>query len=440
MSDTSTLSIATVSEKAVISRVMWRIMPLVTAFYLLAVIDRSNVGFAKLQMVRDLHMTEEAYGLASSLFFVGYVLFEVPSSYAAYRVGARVWFARILGSWGLCTVVMAWTVSGSMFTGLRFLLGVLEAGAYPGIVYCLTLWFPQRYRLQMLGLMTLGSALGNGIGSLIAGPLLDMNGLLGLAGWQWVFIVTGAPALVVMVLLLLYLPDRPEKARFLSTAERSWLLGAVTSSTPGIARTSSPWRVLVDRQMWMFSLAFMLMNTSLYGVIYWLPTVIREFGVTGAQNGALTAAPWLLDAVILLFLPALLRTRRAALLAMVALSVVGVLSFAVSTRLGAPSARYAALLVGTPCISLLFPCFWSLPSRRFAGPHAAVAMAAITSIGNIGGFLAQNLMPWVSTQAGSPVAAMLVPAVCLAGMGIGALVSLSTRDDDGVVTPAAVPV
>ncbi len=429
----------TINEKAVISRVMWRIMPLVTAFYLLAVIDRSNVGFAKLQMVRDLHMTEESYGLASSLFFVGYVLFEVPSSYAAYRVGARVWFARILGSWGLCTVVMAWTVSGSMFTGLRFLLGVLEAGAYPGIVFCLTLWFPQRYRLQMLGLMTLGSALGNGVGSLIAGPLLDMSGMLGLAGWQWVFLVTGAPALVITVLLLLYLPDRPEKARFLSASECSWLVGAIASSTPGVARSGNPWRVLIDRQTWMFSIAFMLMNTSLYGVIYWLPTVIREFGVTGTQNGMLTALPWFLDAVILMFLPALLRTRRAALLAIVALSIVGVLSFATSTQLGAASARYAALLIGTPCISLLFPCFWSLPSRRFAGPHAAIAMAAITSIGNIGGFLAQNLMPWVSAQAGSPVAAMVVPAVCLAVMGVGAVVSLSSRDDGGVVSSASVP-
>ena len=435
MSDT-----ATVDEKAVISRVMWRIMPLVTAFYLLAVIDRSNVGFAKLQMVRDLHMTEESYGLASSLFFVGYVLFEVPSSYAAYRVGARAWFARILGSWGLCTIVMAWTMSGSMFTGLRFLLGVLEAGAYPGIVFCLTLWFPQRYRLQMLGLMTLGSALGNGLGSLAAGPLTDMNGVLGLAGWQWVFLVTGAPALIVTLLLLLYLPNRPEEARFLSPDERSWLIGAVASSTPGVTHMGSPWRVLVDGRMWMFSLAFMLMNTSLYGVIYWLPTVIREFGVTGTQNGMLTAAPWLLDAVILLFLPALLRSRRAALLAMAALSVVGVLSFLISTQLGAPAARYAALLIGTPCISLLFPCFWSLPSRRFTGPQAAIALAAITSIGNIGGFLAQNIMPWVSARAGSPVAAMIVPAVCLAGMCVGALISLSSRNDGDLLAPATVPV
>ena len=428
-----------VNEKSVISRVMWRIMPLLTAFYLVAVIDRSNVGFAKLQMVRDLHMTEQAYGLASSLFFVGYVLFEVPSSYLAHRFGARLWFARILGSWGLCTIAMAWTVSGGMLTGLRLVLGVLEAGAYPGIVYCLTLWFPQRYRLQMVGLMTVGSALGNGLGALVAGPLLELDGALGLAGWQWVFIVTGVPALVVTMLLLFFLPDRPDRARFLSAAERSWLLGAVAAGTPRATADGNPWGVLVDGRMWVFASAFMLMSTSLYGVIYWMPTVIREFGVSGARNGMLTAAPWLLDALILLVLPALLRTKRAALLAIVALSAVGVLSFALSTQLTAAWWRYAALLVGTPCISLLFPCFWSLPPRHFAGSRAAIALAAITSIGNIGGFLAQNLMPWVSAQAASPVASMMVPAVCLAGMGIGAMLGLMRRDDGPARTAAVTP-
>ncbi len=203
-------------ERQIIERIIWRIMPLVVLMYLAAIIDRANVGFAKLQMVGDLKMSEAAFGHGSSLFFVGYLLFEIPSTLAVHKFGARIWFARIMMSWGVATVLLAFAFDGVNFAILRILLGIAEAGLYPGAIYYLTLWFPQQYQTRVVGFLTLGSAFGNMFGSLMGGPLLDLNGLFGLAGWQWVFLVTGLPPIVLTGIVLWFLPNRPADATFLS--------------------------------------------------------------------------------------------------------------------------------------------------------------------------------------------------------------------------------
>ena len=190
-----------VDETKLMSRIIWRIMPILMLVYLVAVIDRSNIGFAKLQMARELKMSEQAFGLASSLFFIGYLICEIPSTLAIHRFGARAWLTRILVSWGAVTVAMAFVSSDWTFTVMRFLLGIAEAGAYPGIIYVTSIWFPQAYRVRVMGIITLGSAFGNMFGALASGPLLDLHGLLGLSGWQWVFIATGAPAVLLGLLV-----------------------------------------------------------------------------------------------------------------------------------------------------------------------------------------------------------------------------------------------
>src|SRR5690348_13894617 len=192
-----------------------RLMPILVLMFLISFIDRQNVGFAKLQMVHSLGMTEAAFGLASSLFFIGYLLFEVPSTLALHRFGARLWLARIMATWGAVTVAMAFTHSMGLFYVFRFALGVAEAGFYPGVIFYLTLWFPQSHRTRMLGFFTLGSALANLLGSLAGGLLLSLDGSLGRAGWQWVFVATGAPAIVVALIALRFLPDSVERAGFL---------------------------------------------------------------------------------------------------------------------------------------------------------------------------------------------------------------------------------
>jgi len=410
---------------ALMYRIMWRIMPLMVAFMMLSVIDRSNVSYAKLQMVSGLGMSETTYGLASSLFFIGSLIFEVPSALAAHRFGARFWFARILLTWGMLTVLLGFTFSGSLFAAVRFLIGAAEAGAYPGIIYCLTLWFPKRYRVQALALMTIGSPLGNMFGSLFGGLLLNLDGVLGLGGWQWVFIATGVPAVVLFALIVTYLPNGPQDARFINEREKSWL--AVELSRGEISQTlhTNPLRVLLDWRVWAFSAVYSMITLSLYCVIYWLPTVVKGFGATSTQNGLLNSLPWAAVALTLMWIPRHLREHRSVLIGMALIALTGAAAFLMSTVLPENWMRYVAFVLGTPCISLMFPCFWYLPSQIFKGAHAAAAMAAITTLGSLGGFLSQNVMPWVAHWSGSALAAMIVPAMGLALLSLSAIIMLA---------------
>lgn len=413
----------TPQQEATLSRIVWRTMPLVMLVYLMAVIDRANVGFAKLQMVKDLGMSETTYGFAASLFFVGYLVFEVPSTLALNRYGARLWLARILLSWGAVTVALAFTTSHAMFTGLRFLLGVAEAGAYPGIIFFTTLWFPQAYRARVMAIVTLGSAFGNMFGSLVSGPLLDLNGVLGLRGWQWIFIATGVPAVLIGIAVYLYLTDEPARATFLSRDEKAWLQETLARENTAKADHGSVWQVLWDVRVLGLSLVYTLILTALYGVIYWIPTVVRAFGVTGSQNGLLSALPWVGAAVLLMIVPNRIRRHETALASMVVLSAVGVVAFLTSTMASSNTLRLLGMAVGTPCISLLLPSFWTLPSRFLSGARAATGIAAISSFANLGGFAAQNLMPMVAEWGGFPAAAMIVPTICLALLGLGVAVA-----------------
>ena len=406
---------------ALISRIARRVMPMVVLVYLIAIIDRANVGFAKLQMVTDLHMTEASYGFASSLFFVSYLLFEIPSTLAVSRFGARRWLARIMLTWGLCTILLGFNTTSGGFYLLRFLLGLAEAGAYPGLIFYISLWFPQSYRVRMMGVLTLGSAFGNMFGSLLGGPLLDLGGTFGLAGWQWVFVATGLPAILLCAALWFGLPDTPAHAKFLTDAERRQLQAAMDREPPTETAHGNPLKLLWNRHVLLLSGLYTLILTSLYGVIYWLPTVVCGFHVSGTQNGLISSVPWAVAAIALFIIPRRLRQQNQTLRAACAIATVGVFSFVAAVMLPAPWMRMLALSVGTPCVSLMLPCFWSLPSRRFKGVQAAAAIGCISMLGNLGGVLAQNLMPLVSAATGSAGGAMLVPAVCLAAAALIAL-------------------
>ena len=413
-------------EQALMGRIGWRLMPLLILLFITSFIDRQNVGFAKLQMLTDLKMSEAVYGFGASLFFIGYLIFEVPSALGLQRFGARIWLARIICTWGLVTILLAFTSSAAMFYVLRFLLGVAEAGFYPGAIFYITVWFPKSYRIRMLGFFTLGSTLGNMLGGLINGPLLDLNGMLGLAGWQWVFVGTGVPAVLLTVAILIWLPSSPETAKFLSDDDRA-LLASAHAREPSTATTHGrPWAALWDPRVFGFALIYMLMSTSLYGVTYWLPTVVRSFGVSSTVNGLLNMIPWAIGAVLLTILPGLFRQDRIVFRAVALITLIGVTSFTASVLLTDPTQRFIALAIGGPCISLLYPCFWSLPPRFFSGARAAASIAAINSIGNLGGFLAQNLMPWVGEKTHSTGGPMLVPAVCLGVLCLGAIAASLT--------------
>ena len=412
--------VMSLTERELMRRMIIRLMPIVTFIYLIAIIDRSNIGFAKLQMAQDLHMSEAVYGFGASLFFIGYLVFEIPSTLAVHHFGARGWLARIMLSWGIVTILLAFAYSTSTFYILRLLLGIAEAGFFAGLIYFITLWFPARYRVGVVGVLTLGSAFGNMLGSLLGGLLLDLNGTLGLAGWQWVFLATGAPAVIMCFLILLFLPSTPEQARFLSAQEKGWLMAQIKREQSAPRGHGSFWSVITDPRVLFFSLIYALILCALYGVIYWIPTVVKGFGVTGAQNGLLSAVPWGIAAAALMIIPRRLKHESETLLAMGIMALTGLLAFLASTLVGENWMRFLGMAIGSPCISLLLPCFWSLPSRRFSGAQAATAIGAISTLGNLGGFIAQNMMPYVAQATGSAVGAMLVPAACVAVVGLSA--------------------
>ncbi|MEI6000983.1 MFS transporter [Paraburkholderia bengalensis] len=406
-----------IDESRLINRLALRLMPLLGVLYLVAYIDRSNISFAKLQMLGSLGLSEVAYGLGASLFFIGYLIFEVPSNVLLHKYGAPKWMARIMFTWGVVTILLAFTKNATMFYVLRFLLGASEAGLYPGVIYYLTLWFPQRHRVRMLGYFTVGSSLGNMVGAPICGWLLDKSGLFGLQGWQLVFVVTGIPSVLLTLVVLFCLPASPRAATFLTDDEKSWLTRTLDSESAqarkSAARHTTLLAVLAEPRVIGMALYYMMLSISVYGVSYWLPTLVKGFGVSNTTNGFLNIIPWLLATIVLAWLPSKLRAGNRAVIAMLASALLGMMFFLSSVFLPTNTLRFVALCFGAPCMYLLIPCFWTLPPKFLFGARAAAGIAAINSLGNIGGFIAQNLVPFVKQTTGSTRAPMLIPAACM---------------------------
>src|ERR1700761_8321546 len=359
-------------------------MPLLGLLYLVAYIDRSNISFAKLQMLGSLGLSEVAYGLGASLFFIGYLIFEVPSNVLLHKYGAPKWMARIMLTWGIVTLLLAFTQNATMFYVLRFLLGASEAGLYPGVIYDLTLWFPSQHRVRMLGYFTVGSSLGNMVGAPICGWLLDKGGLAGLHGWQLVFIVTGIPSILLTFVVLFCLPASPREASFLAADEKQWLAGTLDAErrqarVPGSNDNdhASLLSVLLQPRVIGMALYYMMLSISVYGVSYWLPTLVKGFGVSNTTNGLLNIVPWLLASIVLAWLPAKLRAGNRVVPAMLIAALLGVACFLGAVFLPTNTWRFIALSFGAPCMYLLIPCFWTLPSKFLFGARAAAGIAMI---------------------------------------------------------------
>lgn len=408
------------SDRALMTRVLWRIMPLSILCLVISAIDRTNVGFSKLGMLEDLHFSEAVFGFGSSLFYVGYVLFEIPSTMANYRYGARIWFARIMVTWSITTLLLAFTQSPALFYVLRFALGAAEAGLYPALIFYLTLWFPEHERARAMGYLTLGSAFGNGLSAVLSGSLLDLDGQLGLAGWQWIFVVTGALPLVTTLLVLRYLPSTPADATFLSEGEKE-RVARMLEPAADTAHRRHGFSALLKPQVIGFGLLYGIFLGSLYGVNYWMPTVLRDFGVSGSLNGLMIGLPWAVDAVLLLIVMPRLRTNRTINAALLPLSLIAIVSFAAAASWGGLMLKGCALLLGIPAISLCIACFWTIPVRYFRGAEGAAAIGATSMIGNLGGVATLNLMPALAGYWGSPAAALWVPSLGMAVIAIWAV-------------------
>jgi MFS family permease len=425
-----------IDEKQLISKITWRLMPFLGILYLIAYIDRQNVSYAKLDMVGALGMSEYAYGLGASLFFIGYFIFEVPSNLLLDRFGASKWFARILISWGAVTVALAYTQNATMFYILRFLLGACEAGFFPGVLYLLTLWYPSVYRGRMVGLFMIFSAFANAIGAPLGGVLLDLNGLYGIAGWQWVFLVTGIPAILAGFITLFYLPDLPSKAPFLDDTEKKWLKDRLAVENSGMEQNAADgFKALINPRVLLMALCYIGFPLAAYGLSYWLPTIVKNFGVSNTTNGFLNIIPWLLVAVVLYLVPAAADKAESKTPYIVIPALVGAASLVLSAVIPDHTLQFAFLSIAAAGIFAGQPVFWSLPSRFLQGAGAAAGLAAINSVGNLGGFIAQNVVPWIKDSTGSTIAPMFFLAACLLiavllVLVIGRMVPRSPRPED----------
>lgn len=410
-------------EKQLTSKITWRIIPFVMVLYTVAYVDRSAVGFAQLHMGADIGIDAAAYGLGAGLFFLGYFLFEVPSNFILPKVGPRKWFARILLTWGFITALMAAAQGPITFYALRFLLGAAEAGFYPGILYYITLWYPQRNRTKATGSFVMAAPLAFLVMSPLAGWLLGVNGL-GMVGWQWLFIVVGGVAMVMAIPTLLFLKDNPHEAEWITAEEAEWIDAELEKdkASLGLVDHKNPFQALLDKKVLTFALLFFPSTVGVYGLSFWLPTVIKQFGTSDFVTGWLTAIPYLF-ALLGIYLTSRWASHfKENWIPLSAIFLISAIGIASSSLVASPVLRLVCLSVAAFGLYSIAGVFWALPTRFVVGATAAVGIAAINSFGNLGGFIGPYIVGLITKATGSTQTGMLFLAAVLLVGAIGTLV------------------
>jgi MFS transporter, ACS family, tartrate transporter len=409
-------------EKATLKKVTLRIVPFLMLLYFIAYLDRVNVGFAKLTMAGDIGLSDVAYGFGAGIFFLGYFIFEVPSNLILHKVGARRWIARIMFSWGIVSACVALATGPVSFAILRFLLGVAEAGFFPGVILYLSFWFPSRHRARIVALFMAAVPISIAIGSPVSGLLLKMDGLLGLHGWQWLFIIEAAPAILLSVVVLKFLTDRPEQATWLDKEQRTWLaneMSAETNNKPAGHKLSEVLKALVNPRILSLAVIYFGTSAGLYTLGIWAPDMISAQGVGSVATGFINAIPPI-AAVICMILWARNSDRTGErnwhIFGACAVAAGGLAMAAFASSL---IPVVAALVIVNIGISSAKPPLWAIPTTFLTGASAAAGIAAVNSIGNLGGFAGPYLIGWIKQITGSfeggllAVSAMLVLSAAL---------------------------
>ncbi len=428
-------------EAATFRKVAWKLIPLLFLGYFVAYLDRVNVGFAKLQMAGDLSLSDEVYGFGAGIFFLGYFLFEVPSNLVLRRVGARIWIARIMITWGLISAAFVFTdaihwgpVSAAFgltdaeftFYTLRFLLGVAEAGFYPGVILYLTFWFPAARRAHVIALFMTAIAFSNVIGSPVSGGIMQfMDGFADWRGWQWLFVVEGLPSVLVGLLVLAVLPDNPHKAKWLNDEERALIVARLEEDERGKAGKDNRHRVgeiFLDLRIWCFAIAYFCGNAGFYALNFWMPTIIQELGIDPGDYfkvGLLAMIPWGAAAVFMvLWSRHSDRTgeRRWHATVCSMMVMVGMLLLAFFGSNTVVSLLALALVAGGGIAWLAI--YWSFPISFLSGAAAAGGIAMINSIANLGGYFGPDLIGSIREATGgdSTAAFLTLAAMALASL------------------------
>ena len=400
-----------INELLLYRRVAWRIMPLAIICFLFSYFDRINISFAKAQMQQELGLTDAAYGLAASMFFVGYVLFEVPSSLGLKRYGAPAWICRIMVSWGLATAALVFAYTQYTLYFLRFLIGVMEAGFGPAILFYLACWFPRKHLAKMNGLWFLAVPLAGAVGGPAAGFLLGtMDGVLGLAGWHWLFLMSGLPCVVLGLLVLWKLDRDIEAAKWLSREEKDLLAENLAQDKRAAKPVlGSIWRVLLTREVAIMAFIYYVIKTASYGLNFWMPHLIKSSGVQDMLwVGVLSALPYAVACIGMVLLTRRSdRTgeRKRYLVYCLLAAAVGYLLACLYSD--SSLAMMAALVLATAGTFIAIPIFWTIPQSTFSGLAIATGTAAINSVGQLSGIVAPVMVGKINDLTGSDSMGML---------------------------------
>lgn len=411
-------------QKRAMRKAAWRLIPLLALAYFFNYLDRTSVGYAALQMTDDLGLTAAQFGLGAGIMFVGYCLCEVPSNLAMYRFGARIWMARIMITWGLAAAATAFVVGPYSFYIVRFFLGVAEAGFFPGVIFFLTLWFPMQYRTRVLAWFTVATPISFLVGGPLSIWLLQMHGIWGLAGWQWMFIIEGLPACLLGLITLTVLANRPSEAKWLSTEERDALQGMLDEEKSKSDKRHDFATALKDPRVWILSSITFSFTIGTYGIGIWLPQMLKAQGVEISMIGWVAAIPYFFSTIGLLFWAKHVdRTGKGILNLIIALVMAGMaLMFALNMDALIPALIGITLaLVGTISAKTIF---YTLPAKFLSGQAAAGGIALINSIGAFGGFVGPYLMGYLKDYTQSFSAGLMVMGCILF---VAALMAMTLR-------------
>jgi MFS transporter, ACS family, tartrate transporter len=401
-------------ERATIAKVSWRLLPLVAVAYCMAYIDRTNIAVAALTMNKDLGLSAYIYGWGAGIFFFSYFLFEIPSNLILERAGARLWIARIMMTWGLVSGLTAFVTGATSFLVVRFLLGAAEAGFFPGMILYFTYWFPSEYRGRVISTLFIAQPVANALASIVSGAILGMDGVLGLKGWQWIFIIEALPAMVLAFVVLKVMTDRPELADWLAPEEKNWLQARLGEESRRIesAGRLTLLRALCDARVLALSMMYFMSVTANYGIVFFMPQIIKGIGLSNMMTGLVSSLPYIIGTIGLIlwgWSSDRNNERRWHLIFASTLAAAG-LVFA-----GWSGSSYWALLgmsAATVGIYGSRASFWPMPSIFLTGTAAAGAIALINATGNLGGYVGPFIVGWIKDSTGSFEMGLYFLAAC----------------------------
>jgi len=403
-------------QNRVYAKVFWRIMPFLMLCYVIAYLDRVNVGFAKLQMSVDLGFSETVFGLGAGVFFLGYFLFEVPSNILMHKVGARVWIARIMITWGILSAAFMYVETPLQFYVLRFLLGLAEAGFYPGIILYLTYWYPSHRRAKVIAVFMSGIPVAGILGNPLSGWIMDaFHGTTGMHGWQWMFVIEAVPAVLIGLATLAYLDNGIAKAKWLSADEKKLLEDEIAADQKGKESVHSFADIVSDKRVWLMCLIYFCFVMGQYGLTLWMPTLVKATGVTGNLHiGLLSAIPFGCAIIAMNLIGRSADARRERRWHLIVPAMMGAVGFVGAALFADNTAiSIAALSLAAAGVLTCAPLFWSLPTSFLSGAAAAVGIAAINSVGNLAGFVSPYLIGYLKDLTHSGATGMYMLAVML---------------------------